>query len=234
VTINNTPVKIAVFDVDRTLLKNTSGEAQLIRFLRKQKKFPLFNFVRAVIFMLRHMRKGLWEAVFRNKAYLYGLNVDEIKELLPDFFEKCLKPRLSILVRDYMDRLKKMEYEIILISGTLDVIIQHLVKEIGAHGGRGAILEERDGRFTGKIVGTHPYRGGKIHVLQEYLKGRDVDYEQSFGFADAWADVPLLSIFGNPVAVNPGCFLRRSANCRGWPILFDKSKVYEDSAILNM
>jgi phosphoserine phosphatase len=112
-----------------------------------------------------------------------------------------------------------MDYEIILISGTVDFILNYLVQYLGADGGVGSKLEIQDGTFTGRIVDIHPYHQDKIEALQGYLGHHTVDYKKSFGFADSWADVPLLSLFGNPVVVNPGLFLRSMMRKRRWPVL---------------
>ena len=122
-----------------------------------------------------------------------------------------------------MKILQEKGYEIILISGTLDFILQYLVEKLGANGGVGSKVEIDDGKFTGRIVWIHPYHHGKVLALQKYLAGRNIDYHKSYGFGDSWADVPLLSLFGHPIAVNPGRILRRQALKRGWKVLLDEA-----------
>ncbi len=218
---NNISLKIAVFDVDRTLLVGTSGEVQLIRFLRRREMLPLINFARSLFWMIWKLPQDPKEAILRNKVYLYGLDVNEVKSLLPEFFKNYLQPRLSLQSLKCMRELRDKGYEIILISGTLSFILNYLVEHLDAHGGVGSEMEIRDGKFTGRILGIHPFYRGKVQALQEYLNGRKVDYNHSFGFADSWADVPLLSLFGNSVAMNPDRRLKKEAGKRGWKVMGD-------------
>lgn len=218
---NESHLKIAVFDIDRTLLVRTTGETQLIRFLLKKRMFPILNLIKYFYTIFRRLPQGIEEAILRNKTYLSNLDVHKLKSVLPEFFEKHLKPRFSIHIQKWINELREKGYQIILISGTVDFIVEHLVEYFDADGGVGSIMEIEKDRFTGRILGIHPYFNGKIEALHTFLKGQTVDYDCSFGFADSWADVPLLSLFGNPIAVNPGFLLRIQARRRKWKMIRD-------------
>ena len=213
------PKKIAVFDIDRTLIRKTSGEVQLVRFLRERGKLPLRNLFRGIAGLIVRLPRGLSEAVYKNRVYLYGLHVDEIKAFVPEFFASYIKPRLNQRVLTYLKHLREKNYEIIFISGTLDFILDQFVEYCNADGGVGSAIEVRDDKFTGWISGNHPYRQGKVFALLDYLRGRHVDFCCSYSFADSWSDRHLLDMFGNPVVVDPGRRLRRLAERKGWMIL---------------
>ena len=83
-------------------------------------------------------------------------------------------------------------------------------------------LEQEDGRFTGRALGTPCFRDGKVVRLHEWLAGRGerlADYAESWFYSDSANDIPLLSEVTNPVAVHPDDRLRAHAAERGWPIL---------------
>jgi len=211
--------KIAVFDVDRTLILNTSVEVQLIHFLRQRGMLPLANFIKNFMGFIRQLPHGFEQVVLRKSIYLNGLNAREVKSLLPELFETYLRPRLSQKIQEYMETLRDKGHEIILISGTLDFLLDFLVEILEADGGVGSPLEIQNGLFTGQILGIHPYYHGKVKALKKYLDGRKVDYRNSYGFGDSWADFPLLSLFGNPIVVNPGKISRRQAKKKGWKVI---------------
>jgi HAD superfamily hydrolase (TIGR01490 family) len=83
-------------------------------------------------------------------------------------------------------------------------------------------LEQEDGRFTGRALGTPCFREGKVVRLHEWLAARGerlADYAESWFYSDSANDIPLLSIVTNPVAVHPDARLRAHAEERGWPII---------------
>ena len=83
-------------------------------------------------------------------------------------------------------------------------------------------LEQENGRFTGRALGTPCFREGKVTRLNQWLAARGErldDYAESWFYSDSANDIPLLSIVTNPVAVHPDPRLRAHAEERGWPIL---------------
>ena len=219
---DTSPLRIAVFDVDRTLLVKTTGEMQLIKFLCKKRMLPLSNFLRGFFWMVKKLPFGFKEAVLKNKAYLYGLKAKELKELLPEFFENYIYPRLSLESLKWMKKLRMKGYKIILISSTLDFILDYLAEKLGADGAVGSTMELVDGKFTGRISGIYPFYDGKVQALEKYFKNKKIDYANSYGFGDSGADIPLLSSLGYPVAVNPRRKLRVEASKKGWLIIKDQ------------
>jgi len=211
-------LKLAVFDVDRTLVRRTSCEMQLVRYLRTKGLLGWTDYCR-VLMNLFKLSNGFHETVLRNKVYLHGIPKKTILALLPDFFETCLRPRLSSRGMEWMSHLRKRGFFVLLISGTLDFIVDYLVESLDADEGAGSTMEIRDHVYTGRVLGPLPWLKGKLEILEGCLRGRTVDYGRSFCFADSWADIPLLSRFGRPVAMNPGCILYWAAMIRGWKVI---------------
>jgi len=215
------PIKIAVFDVDRTLLVGTSAEELLARALRRDQMLPLCRVFAGLWQMLRHLHQGWEAAVYYKSYYIKGLNEAEVLSRIPAVIDNKVMPRLSPKLLAFIPYLKAAGYRILIVSGTLDPIVQGLVRRLGVDGGEGSVLESINGIYTGRIEDVHPYHHGKPLVLDRLLGEETVDWKRSFSFGDSWADVPLLSRFGHPVAVNPGVFMRRQAKRRGWITLND-------------
>jgi HAD superfamily hydrolase (TIGR01490 family) len=216
--------RIAVFDVHRTLVMGTSVEIQLVRFLLKKKLLPSANLIRALYWIPRLIHRGFREAFLRNKFYLYGLDARHLDSLLPEFFDSQLKPLLSRKMLKEMRSLRREGFAVILISGTLDFILDYLINRFGADAGMGTRAEITDGKFSGKVIGVYPFFLEKVTALECVLDGHEVDYRESTAFADSWADVPLLSLFGRPVAMNPDWGLRKKAGKFGWPVVTESLK----------
>ena len=53
-------------------------------------------------------------------------------------------------------------------------------------------------------------------MLQEYAQRNGVDLAESFAYADALSDLPMLEAVGTPVVVNPDPRLSQISTQRGW------------------
>ncbi|MES2716436.1 MAG: HAD family hydrolase [Pseudomonadota bacterium] len=91
-----------------------------------------------------------------------------------------------------------------------------------------AVQLQRDdqGRATGRIDGVPSFRDGKIHRVRQWLAalGYDAtdplaDFEASVFYSDSTNDLPLLELVRTPVATNPSPALAAIAQQRGWRIL---------------
>lgn len=82
--------------------------------------------------------------------------------------------------------------------------------------------EYKNGRYTGKVVGTPSYQDGKVIRVNEWLSSMGLTLEhftESWFYSDSQNDIPLLEAVTHPVATNPVPPLRELANKNGWPVL---------------
>lgn len=82
--------------------------------------------------------------------------------------------------------------------------------------------ESRDGRFTGRVMGTPCFREGKIARVDAWLaaSGRPLSgFAESTFYSDSHNDLPLLERVSRPVAVDPDPQLAAEAARRGWPVI---------------
>jgi HAD superfamily hydrolase (TIGR01490 family) len=82
--------------------------------------------------------------------------------------------------------------------------------------------ESRDGRFTGRVLGTPCFREGKIARVDAWLaaNGRPLSgFAESTFYSDSHNDLPLLERVSRPVAVDPDPQLAAEAARRGWPVI---------------
>ena len=216
------PQRIAVFDVDRTLIIGTSAEEELIHLLRRMKIISIGHVTKNFAAMARQIPHGFVQVVKQKSVYLKDMEVSLIRRLFEELYENDLQKRLSKQMLEQMERLREEGFKIWLLSGTLDFIVDHMIEKLQTDGGIGSPLEITDGRFTGQIAGIHPYYHEKVRALKETFRGCDIDYRNSWSFGDSWADIPQLTLFGTPVAVNPGWRLRLEAKRRGWRIVEER------------
>jgi phosphoserine phosphatase len=90
-------------------------------------------------------------------------------------------------------------------------------------------LEERAGRWTGRVVGVAMYGESKAHAVQRMAKEKRLDLKNCYAYGDSAMDRWLLAAVGRPAAVNASNELLRIAQGRNWPVLFWEKRGEEGS-----
>jgi phosphoserine phosphatase len=83
----------------------------------------------------------------------------------------------------------------------------------------GTVLEAREGRFTGRVVGDHLYGPAKTAVLKSMADELSLDFGGSVVYANDATDAEHMRLFGTAVAVNPRRGLLKEAGRREWKIV---------------
>ncbi|AFK62036.1 hypothetical protein TKWG_08275 [Advenella kashmirensis WT001] len=109
-----------------------------------------------------------------------------------------------------------------LVSATNEFVIAPVARAFGIPHVIGTVPEYKNGRYTGKVVGTPSYQDGKVIRVNEWLSSMGLTLEhftESWFYSDSQNDIPLLEAVTHPVATNPVPPLRELANKNGWPVL---------------
>lgn len=151
---------------------------------------------------------------YRNYA---GLSVDAVRASVPSCFEQLLRPHVFIEGPACIAEHRQAGRRIVLVTGSLDFIIEPLARYLGADAVLAPKLIERDGRFTGELAGPPVGHEEKARRIREYAEAEKLDLSASFAYGDSIADLPMLQQVGNPVTVNPDRPLSGTARKLGWP-----------------
>jgi putative phosphoserine phosphatase/1-acylglycerol-3-phosphate O-acyltransferase len=152
---------------------------------------------------------------------LRGWTLDEAQTLFEHLTEEQIMPNLR---PDLLEHLRQHQAEghlVALVSGTFAPFLEVIAQRLDVPHAIGTPLEERDGRYTGRIIPPLCQGKGKPRRAQAYLVERDleVDWAASFAYADRDTDVPLLDLVGQPVAAYPDEALLAHAQAQGWPVI---------------
>jgi HAD superfamily hydrolase (TIGR01490 family) len=220
-------MSIAFFDVDGTLLP-PSLESRFFWNLLRGGKIPAGNCFHWTARMLRLGAAGLAKAVQSNKMYLRGVSTrvisemesQEIRRWVPEFFPAAIQ-------RIWWHALRGDT--IVLVTGTLaplgEIVKSALARELLWRGVEARIpiiatqLAERDGCWTGCILGVAMCGDAKAAAIEQFASSRGVPLAQCFAYGDHALDRPMLEAVGNPFAVNPTSRLRRIAQRNGWQVM---------------
>lgn len=212
----------AFFDVDGTIIQTTIVHYFIYFKLRSippwQAKFwyPWFLVKCCGYLALDKLNRSLLNRiVYRNYA---GFGVEEVKSAARACLEHITNAHWLAGARETIDRHREEGRSIVLVTGSLDFLMETLAEKLGGAEVLAATLEERDGRFTGELVGNPVIAGEKRSRMLTFAAIHGVDLKTSHAYGDSSADLPMLEAVGFPHAVNPDPKLRRLARQRGWPI----------------
>lgn len=214
--------KAAFFDIDETLV---SGQTQMFLALSafEARKIGFFKLIALLSFFVRYklgLVSDIKEIMDASYAITEGWKSKEAEILIKKCFDKYLKKRMFTEGKKLIEDLKGRGFKIILVSNTLQQIVDLLVTDLDADGGIGTTLSEKDGLLMGKVERLM-YGVNKPKFIQQLLNGR-FDLRESHAYSDNKSDVPLLEMVGYPVAVNPDGILKNRAKASGWPIVYFK------------
>lgn len=212
--------RLAVFDLDRTLLPGSSLVA-LGRALAVRKLVPRRTLLAGYLRDASFRRRGASDAEatrVRDDAlrHVAGLEVALLESVLDEVGRALVarvRPGALLLVRRH---LAAGDF-VVVLSASPQPLIETVAARIGAHRAVGTKPGTLDGVYTGDLDGPFCYGEGKLERLHHDV-GPDALHNAA-GYADSASDVPVLEACREPVAVNPDRRLRDIAARRGWPVV---------------
>src|SRR3984885_6134589 len=80
-----------------------------------------------------------------------------------------------------------------------------------------------DGVYTGRPGALFAYGGDKARAIEQLAEREGLSLSESYAYSDSASDLPMLSVVGHPVAVNPDAALAKAAREKSWDVLrFDR------------
>jgi len=212
----------AFFDLDRTLIAGSSAFA-LATAARSMKMMPTRELLRdaitAATFKFWGADDGTTDAARdRVLGFVKGQRQDDLLALnetvLPALLGK-IRPEARRLV-DLHRHAGRATY---IVSAAPQEIVEPLAISLGMTAGIGTKGKVEDGVYTGELDGKFCYGEGKVEAIRELAQWERLDLAQCYAYSDSHSDLPMLSLVGHPVAVNPDGKLERHARAHGWPVV---------------
>ena len=212
--------KLAIIDLDGTLLKGTSAERSFFFFLVFRAKLGPVRLTRFTLTFLKDVvRLGFRRAVGTNIVYLRGETPEQVARWVAKYAERSLANAVPAFLRIKLAVLKAEGYRVILLSGSLHVLVELFREVLGADLAIGQQIEVVGGKLTGRKAGIYPFGAEKLDALFAVIKPEEIDWPSTWAMADRYWDLPVLELAGHPVAVHPDARLRRYAQQKGWEII---------------
>ena len=148
-----------------------------------------------------------------------GLPASKMEHLLNEFFTASILPCLRKEAMAEINRLRAAGKKVILVSSSIDFLVQLICEHVGADGWVATELGKVDGKLTGRISGRAVYGEEKFPALQRYADGVFGSWLLDAAYGDHGSDASLLERARNSIVVCPDHELKRIAGLNGWRVV---------------
>ncbi|MBA3309845.1 MAG: HAD-IB family hydrolase [Nocardioidaceae bacterium] len=213
----------AFFDVDNTVMQGAS----------------IFHFARGMhrreFFTTKDIVKAAWDQAYfriigiedpeavanaRESAlsFIAGHRVEELASLGEAIFDEAMAHRIwpgtKALVQEHIDRGQRVW----LVTAAPVEIARIIAHRLGLTGALGTVAEHIDGVYTGRLVGELLHGSAKAEAVRALAAQEGLDLSRCSAYSDSFNDLPMLSLVGDPCAVNADGRLLEHARSLGWRV----------------
>jgi len=148
-----------------------------------------------------------------------GFSQDRLRYFSDELFEQVLKPAIFDGTPELVAQGKKIGQRQVVLTGALDFTIDRLMNYLGIDDYVANRLEFVNGYATGRVLPQVMASATKAKWIREYAERENINLSESYAYSDSISDLPMLSIVGHPVAVNPDFRLKQTARQHDWAVL---------------
>src|SRR5579875_345858 len=217
------PSAAAFFDVDNTMMRGASiyhfarGLAardfftwrDLASFALKQLSFRLKG-----VEDLEHMEEAKQAAL----AFVAGHRVEEVVSIGDEIYDDLMADRIWPGTRALAQLHLDAGQRVWLVTAAPIEVGNLLARRLGLTGALGTVSETVEGVYTGRLVGEPLHGPAKAEAVRALAEREGLDLDRCSAYSDSANDLPMLTLVGHPVAVNPDPKLRRLARENGWEV----------------
>jgi HAD superfamily hydrolase (TIGR01490 family) len=218
------PVAAAFFDVDNTMMRGASI-FYFAQGLAARKFFPSGAFATFAWQQLkfRVVGKEMSLAEIRTSreqalSFVAGKSTQQFVELGEDIYDELMAHRIWSGTLALAQMHLAAGQRVWLVTATPVELATIIARRLGLTGALGTVAEAVDGVYTGRLVGDILHGAAKAQAVRALAIKEGLDLQRCTAYSDSANDIPMLSLVGTAVAVNPDPDLRETARARGWEI----------------
>jgi len=216
------PTAAAFFDVDNTMMVGAS----IFHFAKGMAARNFFSWRDLLRFTARQARLRLQGEHHGDMhstrdsalAFVAGKKVSEIISLGEEIYDEAMAGKIwsgtHALAQGHLDAGQRVW----LVTATPVELATIIAQRLRLTGALGTIAESVDGVYTGALDGTVLHGQAKADAVRRLAEREGLDLDRCSAYSDSINDLPMLSLVGHAVAVNPDSALRSEAKERGWEI----------------
>src|SRR4029079_11134496 len=217
------PGVAAFFDVDNTLMQGASI-FHLARGLYRRRFFTSREIASAAWKQAKFRLVGsedpahVADAQASALAFIEGHTVLELEQLSEEIFDEAMANRIWPGTRALAQLPLDQGQRVWLVTAAPVEIAGIIARRLGLTGALGTVAEHINGVYTGRLVGEMLHGAAKGEAILALAEREGLDLSRCSAYSDSYNDLPMLSLVGDPCAINPDARLRQHAREHGWRI----------------
>ena len=221
-TVPPDPTAAAFFDVDNTVVRGASI-FHLARGLYRRKFFSLRDIARMAWQQLRFRAVGesldhLQEIRESALSFVAGHSVAELTAIGEEVYDEVIADKIWPGTHALAQLHLEAGQRVWLVTATPVEVADVIARRLGLSGALGTVAESVDGVYTGRLVGEPLHGAAKAEAIRALAEREGLDLSRCAAYSDSANDIPMLSLVGEPCAINPDAALRAHAKAHGWRI----------------
>jgi HAD superfamily hydrolase (TIGR01490 family) len=217
------PTAAAFFDVDNTVMQGASI-FHLAKGLHRRKFFTTREILGAAWKQAYFRVVGVEdpehvaEARASALAFIKGHSVAELEALGEEIFDEAMAHRIWPGTRALAQLHLDQGQRVWLVTAAPVEIATIIARRLGLTGALGTVSEHVDGVYTGHLVGDMLHGPAKGEAVKALAEREGLDLSRCSAYSDSYNDLPMLTLVGDPCAINPDARLRDHAKAQGWRV----------------
>src|SRR5438270_1064372 len=217
------PSAAAFFDVDNTMMQGAS----IYHFARGLAARDFFSWRDLAEFAWKQVAfrvKGVEDPAHMEEAkeaalgFVAGHKVADVVALGEEIYDDLMADRIWSGTRALAQLHLDAGQRVWLVTAAPAELASLIARRLGLTGALGTVSESKDGVYTGRLVGEPLHGPAKAEAINALAEREGLDLTRCSAYSDSVNDLPMLSLVGHPVAVNPDAQLRHEARANGWEV----------------
>jgi len=211
-------LQIAVFDLDRTLIKSNSS-FQFCLYLYKHKVLSLFYVIKSCVYYIQHRFLGLSLTQLHEKTFktlLKGMSLSVIASHVKSFVDGWLSEALYYPAFSELRRAQHLGFYTMILSNSPGFLVKVIAERLNVSEWKATEYEvDKDGRLCHI---AHVLNGrDKASQVRKIIRKLGLTKRNVVAYSDSVWDLPFLESAGQAVVVNPDRKLQKISQEHNWP-----------------
>ena len=211
--------RLALFDIDGTLVREPSTEKRFILWMLVSGRIGPLRLLAYAAFCLRYLPRYGADVFAKNKSLMWRRTARDAKALAADWAARQLAGALYPPCVQRLEMHRNRGDIVVLLSGTPDFLAEAVAGQLKVPHVIATRCAQRNGRFLLAPPEVHRVGEAKVEAARDLCGQFGGSLADASAYGNSISDLPLLAACGHPVAVMPDAALAAEAQRRGWETL---------------